>query len=573
MFLAFRLRQSAVARNCKYETNEQIRTRAANAYAKYQKNQSKISTQSFSYGMVKSKSLNFSNQQMKKSSFILMLLLLFLFTIAKAQNKTADLIIINANIRTIDEKKPRAEAVAIAGNKISAVGTSKEIRKFIGKDTKTIDAGGKLVIPGFNDSHVHFLGSGTQFFSVNLRGMRTRRQIIEQIEKQIKYLPEGAWILGSGWDSENWSADDLPTREFIDAVTPDNPVFVYGAGVNAAFANSLALKRAGLFDEKKKITGGEIVRDKTGAPTGILKGRATLLMKVVAKKTDKSESAQAASNYAAAFGVTSIQEVSAEYDFELYRGLAAEGKLKTRVYDCAGLEDWKKLADAGIRRAYGDAFVRSGCLKSYVNGNEESAARLLKFIPAADRADLQIMIHAIGSGSNETILNVFEKTIKQNGIKDRRFRVEHAHGMFAADIKRFAKGKIIASMQPALFFGGVFNDSEPYRSLLNENVSVAFGSDTSMIPITPFDGVYAAVMTGGDGINQSISVEEAVRAYTLGSAYAEFQENVKGTISVGKLADMIILSDDMWTIKKEEIPKVKVLTTIVDGKIVYENKD
>lgn len=509
---------------------------------------------------------------MKKLSFILTLLLLFLFTNAKAQSKIADLVVINANIRTIDEKKPRAEAVAITGNKISAVGTNKEIRKLIGKDTKTIDAGGKLVIPGFNDSHVHFLATGNQFFSVNLRGVRTRKEIVEKIENQVKYLPKGAWILGSGWDSENWSADDLPTREFLDVVTPDNPVFIYGAGVNAAFANSSALKNAALFDEKKSINGGEIVRDKTGAPTGILKGKATLLMRVAVVNSDKSARAEAASNYAAAFGVTSIQEVSAEYDFDIYRSLAAEGKLKTRVYDCGELTQWKKLADAGIKRAYGDAFVRTGCLKSYVNGNEESAERLLKYIPAADRADLQIMIHAIGSGANDTILSVFEKVIKENGLKDRRFRIEHAHGMLLSDIKRFAKGNIIASMQPALFFGGVFNDSEPYRSLLNENVSIAFGSDTSMIPITPFDGIYAAVMTSENSPTQSISIEEAVRAYTLGAAYAEFQENVKGTISVGKLADMIILSDDIWTIQKELIPKIRVLTTIVDGKIVYREK-
>lgn len=505
----------------------------------------------------------------KISKYVFVIFLAFpLFIYSQAT--IADLVIINANIRTIDEKKPRAEAVAVTGNKISAVGTNKEIRKFIGENTKTIDAEGKLIIPGFNDSHVHFLATGNRFFSVNLRGMKTRDEIIEKIKNKVKYLPKGAWILGSGWDNENWSADDLPTREFIDSVAPDNPVFVYGVGVSAAFANSLALKNAKLLDVKKSITGGEIVRNDAGIPTGILKGRATLLMKVAAGETDKAESAEAASNYAAAFGVTSVQDVSSEYDIEIYRRLAAEGKLKTRIYDCAGLEDWKKLADSGIRHAFGGDFVRTGCLKSYVYGNEESAARVLRYIPAADKADLQIMIHAIGGGANETILNVFEKVIKENGVKDRRFRVEHAHGIFPADIKRFAKGKIIASMQPALFFGGVLNNSEPYRSLLNENTFIAFGSDTSMIPINPFDGIYAAVMSG-DSPNQSITVEEAVRAYTLGSAYAEFQENVKGTISVGKLADIIILSDDIFTVKKEEIQKAKVLMTIVDGRIVYEN--
>ncbi len=484
----------------------------------------------------------------------------------------ADLVIINANIRTIDEKNPRAEAVAITGNKIFAVGTNEEIRKLISENTKTIDAAGKLVLPGFNDSHVHFLATGNQFFSVNLKGVKTRDEIVGIIKDKVKYIPKGAWILGGGWESENWSADDLPTREFIDSVAPENPIFVYGADVNAAFSNTLALKNAKLFDEKKNISGGEIVRDEMGLPTGILKGRATLLMKVAAKKTDKFEAAEAASNYAVSYGVTSLQEVSQDYEVELYRNLAAQGKLKTRIYECAGLPDWKKLADAGIKSASGDNFVRTGCLKSYADGNEESAARLLRYIPAADKAGLQIMIHAIGAAANQTVLDVFEKTIKQNGVRDRRFRVEHAHGVRAQDLSRFAKGKIIASMQPALFFGGVFNGSEPYRTLLNGKTSIAFGSDTLMIPINPLDGIYAAVMTNGKTPNQSMMIEEAVRAYTLGSAYAEFQEDAKGTISTGKLADMIILSDDIFTIKKEMIPKTRVLTTIVDGKVVYQEK-
>ena len=484
----------------------------------------------------------------------------------------ADLVIINANIRTIDEKNPRAEAVAITRNKISAVGTNEEIHKFIGENTKTIDAAGKFVLPGFNDSHVHFLATGNQFFSVNLKGVKTRDEIFEIIKDKVKYIPKGAWILGGGWESENWSANDLPTRNFIDSAAPDNPVFVYGADVNAAFSNTSALKKANLFDEKKNISGGEVVFDETGKPTGILKGRATLLMKVFAKKNDNAEAAEAASNYAVSYGVTSLQEVSQDYEIELYRNLAAQGKLKTRIYECAGLPDWKKLADAGIKSASGDDFVRTGCLKSYAEGNAESEARLLKYIPAADKAELQIMIHAIGAAANQTVLDVFEKTIRQNGERDRRFRVEHAHNVRAEDLSRFARGRIIASMQPALFFGGVFNGSEPYRTLLNGKTSIAFGSDTLMIPINPLDGIYAAVMTNGKVQGQSMTVKEAVHAYTLGSAYAEFQEDVKGTISTGKLADMIILSDDIFTIKKEMIPKVRVLTTIVDGKIVYQEK-
>lgn len=512
----------------------------------------------------------------KFSLLIFTLSLLFFFNVAEAQTKSADLVIINANIRTIDEKQPRAEAVAVTGNKILAIGTNREIRKLIGENTKTIDAGGRLVLPGFNDSHVHFLTTGNLFFSVNLRGVRTRAEIIEKIRRNVQYLPKGAWILGSGWDARNWSADDLPKREFIDEITPDNPVFIYGLDINSAFANSSALKIAGLFDGKKSIAGGKVFRDETGAPNGILKGKATFLVKNAVPKTaqtDKAAFAEAASNYAAAFGVTSVQEVSTTNEAAIYRQLAADGKLKTRIYDCAGLKDWKTLADKKIERASGDAFVRIGCLKSFADGDAATFERLLRDIPLADKANLQVMIHAIGSEANSVILKIYERVLKENGAKDRRFRVEHAHGVRAEDWQRFGKTKIIASMQPFLFDGGVFGGTESYRTLLNTGAKIAFGSDTPIIETNPLKGIYAAIGGASEKMpEQALTVEEAVRAYTYGSAYAEFQENVKGTISIGKLADMIILSDDIFTIKKELIPKTRVLTTIVDGKIVYEEK-
>lgn len=496
---------------------------------------------------------------MRKFFRFIFLLSLFLNIAVNAQNKSADLVIVNANVRTIDEKKPRAEAVAVTGNKISAVGTNKEIRKFVGAATKTIDAGGRLALPGFNDSHVHFITTGNQFFSVNLNGVRTRAEIIEKIKRNVQYLPKDAWVLGSGWDGANWAAADLPTREIIDRVTPDNPVFIYGIDTNSAFANSSALKLAGLFD---------------GKSNGILKDKAVISVKNAVPTnahTDKAVFAETASNYAAAFGVTSIQEVSSDDNSELYRRLVANGKLKTRIYECVGLHDWKTLADKKIERASGDAFVRVGCLKNFTDGGADDAERIADDILSADKADLQVLIHAIGGAANDVILKIFERVLKENGAKDRRFRVEHAHAVRPNDWQRFGKSKIIASMQPFLFNGGVFGGTESYRTLLNTSSKIAFGSDASIIEINPLEGIYSAVGGASNEMpDEALTVEEAVRAYTHGSAYAEFQEDVKGTISVGKLADIIILSDDIFTIKKELIPKTKVITTIVDGKIIYE---
>ncbi len=496
------------------------------------------------------------------------------------QNKTADLVIINAKIRTMDKENPQAEAAAVTGNKISAVGTNRKIRALIGAKTKTIDAGGKLVLPGFNDSHVHFMGIGNQFFSIDLREAKTPQEIVERIKYYVKFLPKGSWILGGGWNHENWMPNELPTKKLIDAATPDHPVFIYHSNARMVLTNSLALKMAGVNKNTKDVEGGLIVRDEQGEPTGILKDKAINLVKASAPKNaikDKLAAAETASNYAASLGVTSVQDMQSDNNTDIFRELARQGRLKTRIYDCLSLSEWQKLAQAGVKRANGTAMLRNGCLKHFSEGDSDSTPNLLKDILAADKADLQVMIHAIGNEANNEVLTIFERATKENGAKDRRFRIEHAHNVRQEDLRRFSNSKIIASMQPYLFFGGVWNNSEPYRTLLDSGAALAFGSDASITDFNPLYGIYAAVnhrTSGGksDISDQTISVGEAVRAYTVGSAFAEFQEDVKGTISVGKLADLVVLSDDIFTINPAEIKKTKVLTTIVDGKIVYEDK-
>ncbi len=512
----------------------------------------------------------FKNRKLKRISGIL--LSFFVLQIAIFPQK-ADLVIVNANIRTVDKTKPRAEALAVTKNRISAVGTNTEIRAFIGEYTRTIDANNQLVLPGFNDAHVHFTAIGSQFFSIDLRDAKTPLEIVEKIRSYASFLPKGQWLLGFNWNSSNRMPNDLPTKYLLDAATPDHPVFIYHSNTKTALVNSLALKLARVDKNTKDIAGGEIGRDETGEPTGILKGSAIDLVKRFVPQfvtENKLAVAETASNYAAAFGVTSVQDVSADDNTSIYRELARRGKLKTRIYDCAALSDWQKLSKANVKNNSGDELVRQGCLKGMADGDAESTAGLYEEIQAADLADLQIMIHAIGASANNQILTIFERVIKVNGKKDRRFRVEHAHNLRPQDFKRFANSNIIASVQPFLFSNGAGKSLEPLRTFVTARASIAFGSDSSLIPINPLFGIAAAVNTFDP--KQKLSVEEAVRFYTSGAAYAEFQENEKGTITVGKLADFVILSDDIFMIDPNDIGKTKVLTTVMDGNVVYRSK-
>ncbi len=532
-----------------------------------------------------------------------------------AQTLTIDLVIINAKVRTMDNAKQNAEAVAVIGNKIIAVGTNAEIRAFIGVNTKTIDAKGKLIIPGFNDSHVHFMEGGFQLSAVDLRDAKSPEEFVRRIKDFAAKLPKGRWILGGKWDHENWTPNNLPTKELIDAATPDNPVFIDRLDGHMALANSLALKLASVTKDTKEVEGGLIVRDAGGNPTGVLKDAAmNYVNKVIPESTfeQKLEAAQAATDYAASLGVTSVQDMSAGTDVGVYQELMRRGKLKTRIYAVSPLSDWQRWGKAGVRAAFGDEMLRIGGLKGYSDGSlgsttawffepylddpkstglpSDEIPKLYENISNADKAGLQIMIHAIGDKANDTVLSAYERAARENGSRDRRFRIEHAQHLRIEDIKRFGAGKVVASMQPFhLMDDGRWafkrldekrlKGTYAFRSLLDSGASLAFGTDWAVAPLNPILGVYAAVTRrtlddknpNGWFPEQKISVEETVRAYTSGSAYAEFQENVKGTITVGKLADFIILSDDIFMMNPNDIRQTKVLTTVMDGKIIYEN--
>jgi predicted amidohydrolase YtcJ len=540
---------------------------------------------------------------------------------ASAQQMSADLVIVNANVHTLDRTRPLVEAVAVFGNRIAAVGTSAEIRKLAGATTRIIDAGGALVLPGFNDAHVHFIDGGSHLASVQLRDAANPQEFAERIRQFAAKTPKGRWITGGDWDHERWPGAPLPTKELIDKFTPDHPVFVNRLDGHMSLANSAALKLAGVTRETKDPDGGLIVRDpQTGEPTGVLKDAAMSF--VYAKIPDASfdeklEAARAATEHAASLGVTSVQDMSTGSDVGVLQTLAARGELKTRIYAVSPLPQWERLSRTGMRAVFGSDMLRVGGLKGFADGslgsttalffepyNDAPATRglpsdemfpegeMLKRVEGADRSGLQVMIHAIGDSANDQILSIYERVAKSNGARDRRFRIEHAQHIRAQDIARFGRGGVIASMQPYhAIDDGRWAEKRigherarttyAFRSLLDAGAHLAFGTDWYVAPLNPMFGIYAATTRRTlDGKNpqgwipeQKITVAEAVSAYTVGSAYAEFAEHTKGTLTPGKLADIVILSQDIFRINPVEIERTKVRLTIMDGKVVYEDKN
>lgn len=532
----------------------------------------------------------------------------------------ADLVLVNGKIWTVDDKRPEVEAVAVLGNRIAAVGSTQEIRKWVGANTRVIDLQGRRVTPGFNDSHVHFLDGGMGLASVQLRDARTPKEFRDRVRDFAAKLPKGRWILNGNWDHENWTPPALPTRRLIDAVTPDNPVFINRLDGHMCLANSLALRLAGVTRETPDLPGGTIVRDADGEPTGVLKDAAmNYVYKVIPNPGEEvmAEAIRAALAYAAENGVTSVQDMSASPEvFAVYQKLLANGELTARVYGLQPLSEWGRLARAGVRAWFGNERLKIGGLKGFADGSLGSTTalffepylddpntsglpsdemfpegKMLNNILGADRAGLQIAIHAIGDKANKTILDMFAEVEKRNGARDRRLRIEHAQHLRPEEIKRFGVERVIASMQPyhAIDDGRWAENrigpdrakgTYAFRSLLDAGAMLAFGSDWPVAPMEPLMGIYAAATRRTlDGKRpqgwvpeQKITVAESVRAYTTGSAYASGDEKLKDSIGVGKLADLVALSADIFEIDPGEIEKTKVVMTIFDGKVIYERK-
>ena len=530
-----------------------------------------------------------------------------------AQTAVISLAIVNARVCTGDARRPWADAVAVDGAHIAAVGSSAEVRKLAGSGARIIDAHGAMVVPGFTDAHVHFIEGGFALQSVKLRDAKTKAEFIKRIGDFARTLPAGAWITNGDWDHENWGGE-LPTRAWIDAVTPNNPVWINRLDGHMSLANSAALKAAGVTRAVQDVDGGTIVRDAAGEPTGIFKDNA---MGVVdravpppsAELVDRA--LRAAMRYVNEQGVVAVQHMGGWGDLAAFERAHAAGTLTTRISASVPLASWQRLADTVRSRGHGDDWVRIGGLKGFVDGSIGShtaamlepftdapndrglmvntEADLYRWTSAADKAGLQVMVHAIGDRAIRVQLDIFERVAKEDGPRDRRFRIEHAQHIAPADIARFGALGVIASMQPyhAIDDGRWVDKvigperakgTYAFKSLLDTGARLAFGSDWFVAPPVPLMGIYAAVTRrtldekrpGGWVPEQKISVEDALRAYTSGAAYAGFAEGTRGVIRKGMLADLTMIDRDLTTIAPETIRDAKIVRTIVNGKVVYE---
>lgn len=530
---------------------------------------------------------------------------------SRIQTESIDLAITNARIWTGNTHQPWAEALAIVDGKIHAVGSNVDINS-AGKADRTIDASGRLVVPGFIDSHLHFIDAGRQLDSVQLRDARSREALASRVRAFAKTLPEGAWITGGNWDSSHWGGE-FPSREWIDAATGNHPAWLTRVDGHMGLANSAALEIAGIDRNTKDVAGGEIARDAKGNPTGALKDNAMALIERVVPAPSQElqdRALQAAMRYVNARGVTSVHNMGAWDDVETLRRGAQAGRLSVRFYAVTPLADWERLRDELQRGARSDEWLRIGGLKGFVDGSLGSRTAaffepfadapserglfvnepedLYRWIQGADKAGLQVMVHAIGDRAIHALLDIYERVAQENGARDRRFRVEHAQHLAARDVPRFAQLNVIASMQPyhaiddgrwaERYIGERIATTYAFRDLLDHGAHLAFGSDWFVAPPTPLDGIYAAVTRrtlddknpGGWVPAQKISVEEALRAYTAGAAYAAFDEQSKGILAAGYLADFVVLDRNLFEIPPERIRDANVDLTVVDGKVVFD---
>jgi predicted amidohydrolase YtcJ len=556
----------------------------------------------------------------------ILILIIMLMSSSCSSQRQADLVIINGKVLTIDETNPLTEAIAVKEGLIVACGKTNRIKGWIEEGvTEVIDADGRLVVPGFNDAHVHFGPLDPDF--IELRYTTDPGVITEKVKAQVEKSLPGQLIRGGHWEHEMFLDRNWPTKELIDEVSPNNPVLLSRADGHSVLVNSYVLKKSGITGDTPDPFGGEIQKDPvTGEPTGILKETAQNLIKTGVVEIERSAEEDSASNWqgyllamkeARELGVTSLQNAGPA-DFEAYVRLQKENQLTSRMDigkpltgDTAVLLKYQE-----IEKKYPDEgnWIRFGYLKAFADGSMGSGTALMfepfndnpsssglamwpydeleKMVLTADKMGFQIGIHAIGDKANNWVLNMFEKASEENGKRDSRHRIEHSQTLQQSDIPRFAQLGVIPSMQPTHCISdkrfcekriGTERSEGAYawRSLIDAGSVLAFGTDYQVEPLNPMEGLYAAVTRkdrlGEEGEGwfpeQKITMEEAIKYYTLGSAYAQFMEDRKGMIKEGYLADIVIVDRDLLTIPESEIMKTKVDYTIVGGKVVFKRSN
>ncbi len=494
-----------------------------------------------------------------------------------------------------------------------AISSSEEIKKFKRSYTQIIDAEVNFITPGFIDSHVHLLMGGNSLLNVQLRDANTKEEFINRIASFSKDLKPNQWIVEGNWDHTLWGGE-LPSKDWIDKFTKEKPVALYRMDGHMILANSTALKIAGIDSNTPQVKNGEIVKNSDGTPTGILKSEAMYLVlnKIPSLTNSQKEKAiKSAQKYLLSNGVTSIHDVDSLGGFKVLKKMYANNELNIRVYSADPLYRWKALLN---KEKINTKWLKNGLLKGFIDGSLGSHSAAFKepyadkpedrgiltanidslktWITKADHKNLQITVHAIGDKANNTLLNTYETVIQSNGHKDRRFRIEHAQHLDKNDISRFSDLNIIASMQPyhAIDDGRWAEDligkervktTYAFKSLIEANTTLVFGSDWPVAPASPLYGIYAAVTretlddknANGWIPKQKINVEQALLAYTKNAAYSSFDEKIKGTLEEGKLADFVFLSEDLTKIKSKKNKEFKVLKTYVGGKMVFSRNE
>jgi len=540
---------------------------------------------------------------MRKLTFWIILFFVFgLFLHSFQEPEKADLILTNGKVFTGLDEQPRFQAVAVKDGKILAVGTNKEIAEYVGTSTQVLDVEGKLVIPGFIDAHCHFSSGGHSLTKLDFSDARTIEYIQEKIAGRIKELPEGELIVAYASYPNPGLFKELgwPTKEILDEVSPNNPVIIQRRGGHAVWVNSVALEKSGITKDTESPSGGEIVKDpETGEPTGILKEAASILLKVWDKPKPK-EDIERALEHAAKLGITGVQTGSYLKEIEIFKELNKEGKLTLRVYPWVPVQELDRCVEKGIMWGQGDEMVRVGLVKMYIDGTIGVRSALMfepfaeepgntglaqyeeeefyALVEKAHKNGYQVGVHAIGDRAVHWVLNAFERAQNKHGKKGLRHRVEHCTVVTFEDAERFGELGVIASMQPNITGSEIYRRVrlgkerarrvDMWRTLLNNGAVLAWGTDWPVSPLNPMENLYQLVTRYYK--EERLTIAEAVKYYTYGSAYASHEEDIKGTLEKGKLADLVVLSRDLFAIPPSEILRTEVLYTILGGKIVYQ---
>ena len=529
--------------------------------------------------------------------------------------QSADLVVRDARIWTGNAGQPWAQAIASHRDRIIAVGSNEDIDALIDDQTEVISVPDSMLVPGFIDTHVHFIAGGAGLASVQLRDAATPAEFADRIGTFAETIEPGDWIMYGDWDHEMWGGE-LPRRDWIDDVTPDNPVWVFRLDGHMALANSKALQLAGVDADTPDVAGGEIVRYEDDRPTGVLKDNAMALVEAAVPESSSSQldqEAMAAMRHFAAHGITTVHDMAGWQSLATYRRAHQRGEMLTRVYSVVPLRDWARMRHEVADNGTGDNWLRIGGLKGFMDGSlgSHTAAMLEPFTDApddrgflinelddmrewvtqADAAGLQVMVHAIGDSAIRDLLDIFLDVVDANGERDRRFRMEHAQHIHPDDIERFAIQNVIAAMQPyhavddgrwaeKVIGAERAKTTYAFRSLLDAGAKIAFGSDWTVAPASPIEGIHAAVTRRTiDGANpdgwvpgQKVRVEQALHAYTTAGAFASFDEGNRGMLKPGMLADFVLIDRDLTAVEPGSLRDAKILRTVVGGEVVFTGK-